>query len=86
MLYRKAAEFASLTGSETVVDLYCGTGTISLVLARQAKQVIGAEIVPSAIQDARENARRNGLQNTEFICADAKEAAEELAWRGLRPT
>ena len=85
VLYRKAAEFAGLTGSETVVDLYCGTGTISLVLARQAKQVIGAEIVPSAIQDARENARRNGLQNTEFICADAKEAAEELARRGLRP-
>ena len=85
MLYRKAAEFAGLTGNETVVDLYCGTGTISLVLAGQAKQVIGAEIVPSAIEDARENARRNGLQNAEFICADAKEAAAELARRGLRP-
>ena len=85
VLYRKAAEFAGLTGEETVVDLYCGTGTISLVLAGQAKQVIGAEIVPSAIEDARENARRNGLQNAEFICADAKEAAAELARRGLRP-
>lgn len=85
VLYRKAAEFAGLTGGETVVDLYCGTGTISLVLAKQAGQVIGAEIVPSAIDDARENARRNGLENTEFICADAKEAAEELARRGLRP-
>ena len=85
VLYRKAAEFAGLTGGETVVDLYCGTGTISLVLAGQAKQVIGAEIVPSAIEDARENARRNGLQNAEFICADAKEAAAELARRGLRP-
>lgn len=85
VLYRKAVEFAGLTGGETVVDLYCGTGTISLVLAGQAKQVIGAEIVPSAIEDARENARRNGLQNAEFICADAKEAAAELARRGLRP-
>ncbi len=85
VLYRKAAEFAGLTGNETVVDLYCGTGTISLVLAGEAKQVIGAEIVPSAIEDARENARRNDLQNTEFICADAKEAAAELARRGLRP-
>lgn len=85
VLYRKAAEFAGLTGGETVVDLYCGTGTISLVLAKQAGQVIGAEIVPSAIEDARENARRNGLENTEFICADAKEAAAELARRGLRP-
>lgn len=85
VLYRKAAEFADLTGGETAVDLYCGTGTISLVLAKQAGQVIGAEIVPSAIEDARENARRNGLQNTEFICADAKAAAAELARRGLRP-
>ena len=85
VLYRKAAEFAGLTGDETVVDLYCGTGTISLVLAGQARQVIGAEIVPSAIEDARENAARNGLANTEFICADAKEAAAELVRRGIKP-
>ena len=85
VLYAKAAEFAGLTGVETVVDLYCGTGTISLVLAKNAGQVIGAEIVPSAIEDAKENARRNGLGNAEFICADAKEAAAELVRRDLRP-
>ena len=85
VLYQKAAEFAGLTGRETVVDLYCGTGTISLVLARQAGQVIGAEIVPSAVEDAKENARRNGITNAEFICADAGEAAAELSRRGLRP-
>ena len=85
ILYQKAAEFAGLTGTETVVDLYCGTGTISLILARQAGHVIGAEIVPSAIEDAKENARRNGLTNTEFICADAAHAAAELARRGLQP-
>ena len=85
VLYRKAAEFAGLTGRETVVDLYCGTGTISLVLAQQAGQVIGAEIVPSAIEDAKENAARNGLTNAEFICADAEEAAAELVRRELRP-
>lgn len=85
VLYGKAAEFAALTGGETVVDLYCGTGTISLVMARHASQVIGAEIIPSAIEDAKENARRNGLENVEFICADAKEAAAELVRRGLTP-
>ena len=85
VLYAKAAEFAGLTGKETVVDLYCGTGTISLVLAKNAKQVIGAEIVPSAIEDARENAKRNGLTNAEFICADAGEAAAELVRRNLKP-
>ncbi len=85
VLYQKAAEFAGLTGTETVVDLYCGTGTISLILAQQAGHVIGAEIVPSAIEDAKENAQRNGLKNAEFICADATQAAAELARRGLQP-
>lgn len=85
MLYNYALEFAGLTGTETVVDLYCGTGTISLVMAKKAKQVIGAEIVPQAIDDARENALRNGFSNTEFLCADAGAAAKELAQRGIRP-
>ena len=85
VLYQKAAQFAELTGKETVVDLYCGTGTISLVLAKRAQSVIGAEIIPSAIADARENARRNRMDNVEFICADAKEAAAELVRRNLRP-
>jgi 23S rRNA (uracil1939-C5)-methyltransferase len=84
-LYRRAVDFAGLTGKETVVDLYCGTGTISLVMAQQAGKVIGAEIVPEAIEDAKENARRNGIENAEFLCADAGEAAAELARRGLQP-
>ncbi len=85
VLYQRAVAFAALTGRETVVDLYCGTGTISLVMAQQAGRVIGAEIVPEAIEDARENARRNGFDNAEFLCADAKDAAAQLARRGLRP-
>ena len=68
-----------------MLDLYCGAGTISLCLAREAAQVIGAEIVPAAVENARENALRNGLHNIEFLCADAGEAAAELARRGVRP-
>lgn len=85
VLYGRALDFAGLTGCETVLDLYCGTGTISLVMATRAGRVLGAEIVPQAIADAKENARRNGLENTEFFCADAGEAALVLAERGLRP-
>lgn len=85
VLYNCALEFAGLTGQETVVDLYCGTGTISLVMAQQAKHVIGAEIVPPAIEDAWENARKNGVTNVEFICADASKAAADLEQRGIRP-
>lgn len=85
VLYRRAVDFADLSGAELVVDLYCGTGTITLAMARQAKQVIGAEIVAPAVENARENARLNGFDNVEFLCADAGEAAQELARRGLRP-
>ena len=84
-LYAKALEFAAPEGTQLVLDLYCGAGTISLCLARGAKQVIGAEIVPAAVENARANALRNGLHNVEFLCADAGEAAAELARRGLRP-
>ena len=84
-LYMKALEYAAPEGSECVLDLYCGAGTISLCLARRAKQVIGAEIVPAAVENARANALRNGLHNVEFLCADAGEAAAELARRGVRP-
>ena len=84
-LYQQAVEFAGLTGQETVLDLYCGTGTISLVMARQAKAVIGAEIVPAAVEDARKNAWRNGFKNVEFLCADASQAGIELLRRGMRP-
>ena len=84
-LYEKAAEYAGLGGSETVLDLYCGTGTITLIMARRAKRAIGAEIVAEAIEDAKENARRNGIENAEFICADASEAAAKLKEEGLPP-
>ena len=85
VLYRKAVEFAALTGQETVLDLYCGAGTITLCMARHCRQAIGAEIVPEAIGDARRNAAANGVENVEFFCGDARETAAELAARGLRP-
>ena len=84
-LYGKALDYAGLTGRETVLDLYCGAGTITQVMARRAARVIGAEIVPEAIADARENARRNGIENVEFFCGDAAAAAADFAAKGLRP-
>lgn len=72
-LYSLALEYAGLTGNETVWDLYCGIGTISLFLADKAKQVYGVEIVPQAIEDARENAKRNGIANAEFFVGKAEE-------------
>lgn len=84
-LYAKAIEFADLTGQETVLDLYCGAGTITLALADHAKKVLGAEIVPEAIDDARENAARNGVKNAEFFCGDASDVAKKLARENLRP-
>ena len=77
VLYKKALEFAGLTGQETVWDLYCGIGTISLFLARSAKKVYGVEIIPAAIEDARGNAARNGLDNTEFFVGKAEEVLPE---------
>lgn len=85
VLYDTAVDFAGLTGHETVLDLYCGAGTITQVMARRAARVIGAEIVPEAIADARENARRNGIENVEFFCGDAADAAADFAAKGLRP-
>lgn len=84
-LYAKAVEFAQLTGEETVLDLYCGAGTITLAMSKKAKRVLGAEIVPEAIDDARENARRSGVANAEFFCGDASDVAARLAREGLRP-
>ena len=84
-LYEKALEYARLTGRELAVDLYCGAGTITQVLARRARHVIGGEIVPEAIRDAEESARRNGVGNVEFLCGDASRLAAELRQRGLRP-
>jgi len=84
-LYAKALEFAELKGDELVLDLYCGIGTISLALAQKAGKVIGAEIVPPAIEDAKANAVRNGVENAEFFCGDAGAVAAKLAEEGKRP-
>ena len=84
-LYERAVEFAGLTGKETVLDLYCGAGTITQVMAKHAREAIGAEIVPEAIEDARENAKRNGVENVSFFCGDASAVAADFAARKLRP-
>ena len=84
-LYEQAVGLAGLKGNETVLELYCGAGTISMCLARFAGKVIGAEIVPEAVENARNNAESNGVENAEFICADAAEAAELLTGRGIKP-
>lgn len=85
VLYGLAADFAALTGTETLLDLYCGTGTIGLSMAHRAREVIGVEVVAPAVADARENARRNGVANARFLCADAAHAAAQLAAEGVRP-
>ncbi|TNJ64533.1 23S rRNA (uracil(1939)-C(5))-methyltransferase RlmD [Paenibacillus hemerocallicola] len=84
-LYGKALEYAGLTGSETVIDAYCGVGTISLFLAQRAKQVYGVEIVPEAIEDARRNAELNGITNAEFEAGKAEEVIPAWRERGIRP-
>lgn len=85
VLYRRAVEFAGLTGRETVLDLYCGIGTISLTMAGSAGRVIGAEIVPAAVEDAQENARRNQIDNAQFFCGDAGQIAAQLIREDMRP-
>lgn len=84
-LYEIAAEYADLKGGETLIDLYCGAGTIGLSLADKVKRLIGVEIVKPAIENAKRNARLNGVENAEFICGDAGTAASELIKRGVRP-
>ena len=84
-LYGLALEYAGLTGAETVVDAYCGAGTISLLLAQKAKKVIGIEIVPEAIQNANENASRNSIANAEFHVGATEELLPKLVENGLRP-
>ena len=79
VLYGKALEYAGLTGNETVVDAYCGTGTIGLTMARSAKKVIGVESNADAVRDAMENASRNGIKNAQFVCKDAGQLLTELA-------
>lgn len=84
-LYAKAKDFAGLTGTETVLDLYCGVGTIGLTMAENVKQLVGIEIIPQAIENAKENAKINHITNAQFICADAPKGAEILKKQGVNP-
>ena len=84
-LYSAALKAANLTGKETVVDVYCGTGTITLFLAKKVARALGIEIVPSAIKDARINARNNEITNAEFILGDAAVELPKLVGEGIRP-
>ncbi len=85
LLYRQAAELAALKPGEVLLDLYCGAGTIGLSMARSARELIGVEIVESAVEDARKNAARSGIGNARFLCGDAGTAAARLEAEGLRP-
>ncbi len=84
-LYSKAIEYADLKGNETVVDLYCGAGTIGLSMADKASKIFGVEIVPQAIENAKINAKINNISNAEFFCGDAYEAMKELENRKIIP-
>jgi 23S rRNA (uracil1939-C5)-methyltransferase len=84
-LYRKAVEYAGLTGEETVIDAYCGIGTISLFLARHAKRVYGVEIIPEAIEDARRNAALNDIRNAEFAVGPAEVVMPRWQAEGIAP-
>lgn len=84
-LYGLASHYAGLTGSELLLDLYCGTGTIGLSMADKAQRLLGVEIIPEAVENARQNAAKNGIHNAEFFCGDAGKAAQMLADRGELP-
>ncbi len=84
-LYEAAIAQAEITKNDLVLDLYCGVGTITLAMAGSAGKVMGVEVVPQAVEDARDNARRNGIENAEFFCGDAGQAALELEKQGIRP-
>lgn len=84
VLYAKALEYAGLKGSETVFDLYCGAGTISLFLSEKAGKVYGVEVVEDAVKDARMNAELNAVTNVEFIVGEAEKAVPELYSRGVK--
>ena len=84
-LYRTAAEFAVVRPEDTVLDLYCGMGTIGLSLASGCHELIGGEIIPEAIESARRNAARMELTNTRFLCGDASEIAGQLIREGICP-
>jgi len=84
VLYNKAIELAEVSKDDTVLDLYCGVGTIGLITSKHVKKVIGAEIVEEAVNDGKENARINGITNDELICGDAQKVTEQLMNQGIR--
>ena len=84
-LYEAAIAQAEITKEDLVLDLYCGVGTITLAMAGAAGKVMGVEVVEQAVEDAKDNARRNGIENAEFFCGDAGQAALELERKGTRP-
>lgn len=84
-LYEATIALAEITQNDLVLDLYCGVGTITLAMAKAAGKVIGVEVVEQAVLDARENAKRNSIENAEFFCGDAGKAALELEKQGIRP-
>ncbi|MBQ7548404.1 MAG: 23S rRNA (uracil(1939)-C(5))-methyltransferase RlmD [Clostridia bacterium] len=85
ILYSRAEALADLRGEDTLLDLYCGTGTIGLTMAKKVKRLIGVEIVERAVDNAKRNAELNGINNAEFICADAAQAARRLRSEGIKP-
>lgn len=84
-LYQTAIQLADISKEDLVLDLYCGVGTITLAMASAAGKVMGVEVVPQAIEDAKDNAVRNGIGNAEFFCGDAGEAALALEAKGIHP-
>ena len=86
LIYQRAAELAELSPEDVLLDFYCGTGTIGLSMAKRVKTLYGIEIVPDAVENAKENARINGITNATFLCADAKDGVERLLKEGVRPT
>jgi len=83
-LYEAAISQAEITKEDTVLDLYCGVGTITLAMAKAAGKVIGIEVIPQAVEDAKDNALRNGIENAEFFCGDAGQAALALEEKGVK--
>ncbi len=86
LLFQRAADYAKVTAEDTVVDLYCGTGAVGFCAGKQAGNLIGVEVVPQAVENAKGNAANMGKTNAEFLCMDAAEAAKLLAKRGVTPT
>ena len=84
-IYGAAKEFAQLTGKERLLDLYCGAGTIGLSMADAVLELVGVEIVPEAVENAKENAARAGVKNAAFFCGDAGSIAGKLAEQGTAP-